>query len=678
MYRLSTDVGGTFTDAILFEELSGKIQVSKVSSTPRNPAIGAINSLDDFAISFEDISQLIHGTTIVINTLIQKAGVKTALITTKGFRDVLEIGRGNRTQMYDCLYKKPALLIPRRLILEAEERISAKGDILIPLDARNIDEVVAFLQEENVQSVAVCLFNAYCNPQHEKELGKLLNQLLPQASVTLSHLITRRYYEYERTSTAVQNAYVMPVVKDYLHELEGQLTKRGLHTSLQIMQSNGGVMSSHVASERPISMVESGPVAGSIGAAALGRYLGYLDLVTYDMGGTTAKVSIVREGSPEMMEQYQIEGRPIFLPVVDIREIGAGGGSIAWIDEAGGLHVGPQSAGAEPGPACYLRGGLEPTVTDANLHLGILDQNYFLGGEMKISADLSSKALSKIGHYFNISVDEAALEIITIVNTNMSGLLRSMTIERGYDPREFTLVSFGGAGPTHATAVAEELGIPRVIVPLYPGVFSAWGMVTADVRHDFSMTYINLLHDSEPQEINYLFEQLEYQIRELFEQERVPDENVTMLHTIDMRYFGQQHALSVEAPAPITESTKAILKARFDDLHYQLYSQNSPGEPKEIVSLNVAGIGKVTKPTLQAIPEGGEIPPASSLVGKREIYSGNSKRDSFAVYRREKLCSGNVLRGPAIIEEPTSTTVLGSDDHVCTVDAYGNLIIVRE
>ncbi|UCF10457.1 MAG: hydantoinase/oxoprolinase family protein, partial [Candidatus Bipolaricaulota bacterium] len=521
MYRLSTDVGGTFTDGVLLDEASGGIVVSKVSSTPRNPAIGTIESVEKFSIPLREVSFLSHGTTVVINALIEGKGAKTALVTTRGFRDVIEIGRSNRTEMYDALYRKPRPLVPRFLRLEVSERIDAEGRVVSPLLEEELQEALEILVSEDVEAVAVCLLNAYANPDHEVRIGKFLNAELPKATVSLSHLITRRYYEYERTSTATQNAYVMPVVRTYLDSLEEELRQRGFRQVLQIMQSNGGVMAASVARDMPIAMVESGPAGGAIGAAQLAKLIGYGNVISYDMGGTTAKTSIITGGLPETTDQYLVEGRPILLPVVDLREIGAGGGSIAWIDEAGAMHVGPQSAGADPGPACYRRGGTDPTVTDANLQLGILDPDYFLGGEMEISTELGRSAIQRVADHFDLSADEAALGIIKIVNTNMSGLLQSMTVKRGYDPREFAIVAFGGAGPIHAAAIANELGVPTVIVPPYSGVFSAWGMLMADLRHDLSQTFITPLDSADPEEVRGLFGELDARIVGVFDREGI-------------------------------------------------------------------------------------------------------------------------------------------------------------
>lgn len=674
MYRLSTDVGGTFTDGVLLDETTGKIEVSKVSSTPDNPAIGTIQGIEKFGIPLSEVSFLAHGTTVVINALIEGKGAKTALITTKGFRDVLEIGRSNRTEMYDALYKKPTPLVPRHLRLEINERIGSDRLILVPLAIEELPQILEYMRKEKVASIAVCLLNAYANPEHEEAIGKFLRAHYPEATVSLSHQITRRYYEYERTSTATQNAYVMPVVQRYLDSLEEELTQRRFQSTLQIMQSNGGVMASPVARDMPITMVESGPVGGAIGAAQLARIIGYENVISYDMGGTTAKTSIIRGGLPDTADRYMVEGRPILLPVVDLREIGAGGGSIAWIDEAGAMHVGPQSAGADPGPACYMRGGVEPTVTDANLQLGILNPDYFLGGEMEIAPQLGREAIQKVADHFELSIDEAALGIIKIVDTNMSGLLQSMTVKRGYDPREFAMVAFGGAGPIHATAIAKELSIPTVIVPPSPGVFSAWGMLMADLRHDFGQTYIAPVDTTNVDEINVLCRTLEERVKELFAREHIPESSIVISYELDLRYVGQEHTLSVSAPFTLREEDKSVLNERFDDRHLRIYGHNAPEEPKEIVSLKVIGIGEVAKPTLETIASGSKKPGEEARLGERKVYVGSGNYQTFSIYRRDKLLAGNVFSGPVIIEEATATTVV-EKNQTCSVDQYGSLII---
>ena len=674
MYRIGTDVGGTFTDGVLLDEASRDIKVSKVSTTPGNPSIGTIGSVELFGVPFKDVSFIVHGTTVVINALLEGKGAKTALLTTKGFRDVLEIGRSNRTEMYNPLYKKPTALVPRYLRMEIKERIEADGSILVPLDLDNFAQVIGRLNKDDVTSVAVCFINAYVNPRHEQEIGKLLNEKYPRAMTSLSHDITRRYYEYERTSTTVQNAYVMPVVRNYLKSLEENLAGRDFRGILQIMQSNGGIMTSAVAKDMPISMVESGPVAGVIGGAFLADMIGYKNVMTYDMGGTTAKTSIIRGGLPETADQYLVERRPILLPVVDICEIGAGGGSIAWIDEVGAMHVGPQSAGAEPGPACYMRGGTDPTVTDADLQLGILNPEYFLGGKMSISPEAGREAMGKIASYYHINANDAALGIVNIVNCNMSGLLQSMTVKQGFDPRDFALIAIGGAGPTHAASIAKELNIPKVIVPPAPGVFSAWGMLMADLRHDFTQTYIKLFDRAETKVINGIFKDLGVRVKELFKSEGMADERIVVSYKIDLRYYGQEHTLSVTSAQKLSDADKDVLARSFDELHLRVYGHNAPEEPKEIVSLSVIGIGKTWKPEFRAIPNGGKTPPPGSRRGKRKVYKGKGIHQEFSIYQRDGLLAENIIEGPAILEEPTSTTVI-EKNQTCVVDPFGNLII---
>ncbi len=674
MYRLSTDVGGTFTDGVLLDETTGQIRLNKVLSTPANPAIGTIESIEKFDVSLEEVSFLVHGTTVVINALIEGKGAKTALITTEGFRDILEIGRSNRLEMYNALYKKPDPLVPRYLRFGVKERITATGKVLVPLDEKDLDRIIEEMKRHQVEAVAVCLLNAYSNPRHEEEIGRLLRERYPEVAHSLSHLITRRYYEYERTSTTVQNAFVMPVVRNYLRSLEEELTSRSYKNVLQIMQSNGGVMTSTVARNIPIAMVESGPAAGAIGASQLAGLIGYKNVISYDMGGTTAKTAIITGGMPETTDTYVVEERPILLPTTDLREIGAGGSSIAWIDEAGALHVGPQSSGADPGPACYKQGGTEPTVTDADLHLGFLNPEYFLGGEMEIDPGLAQEAIGKIASYYDISVDEAALGITKIVNTNMSALLQSVTVKRGYDPREFALVAFGGAGPLHAAAIAQELNISTIIIPMNSGVFSAWGMLMADLRHDFALTWIKAIEETEVDRINAMFRDVEPRLREIFKQENVADEDIVVTYEMDLRYLGQEHALSVTVPSNFTEADKATASGAFDDLHYSVYGHNAPEEPKEMVSLKAIGIGRVKKPVLQAIPKGGPEPAADAQTGRRRVYRGDGRYEEFSIFRRGKLFAGNVIHGSAVVEETTATTVIESNQ-TCTVDQYGNLII---
>lgn len=674
MSRLSTDVGGTFTDGVLLDEKTGEVEISKVSTTPKNPAEGTYNSIEKFRISLEDVSFLVHGTTVVINALIEESGAKAALITTEGFRDVLEIGRSNRTEMYQAIYKKPKPFVPRRLRFEVKERISKTGEVLCSLNVSDLECIITKIKEENVESVAVCLINAYVNASHEIAIGKYLKSKLPDVSISLSHQITRKYGEYERTSTAVLNAYVLPVVERYLEKLETKLIEQKYQERLQIMQSNGGLMTSIVAKKMPISMVESGPASGVIGAAKVAQLAGYKNAIAYDMGGTTAKAGIIRNGQPELAETYIVEGRPIRIPVIDLKEIGAGGGSLAWIDDVGALHVGPKSAGADPGPACYKRGGEKPCVTDANLYLGRLSSENFLGGEMEISPNLSEKALSDLASQLGLSAREMAIGILKIVNTNMAGLLHSITLQRGYDPRDFAMVAFGGSGPLHATSIAKELNIPTVIIPNHCGVFSAWGMIMADLRYEFSITHIERVDKLNVDAVNGKLNEIEKEILETFKLENVSEDNVEISYELDVRYYGQEHTLPIRIRRAIVEADKQIIAREFDDKHLTVYGHNGPDEPKEIASMKVIGLGEASKPVIRKLDKGPKEPDAVASKGTRQVYLDNGELVQVTVFDRSNLRAGNIIHGPAVVEEVTSTTFI-SIDQKCIVDEFGNLII---
>ena len=675
-YRLATDIGGTFTDAVLLDEATGRIKFTKVPTTPKDFAIGTMNSIDKFGIPLEEVSFLSHGTTVVINALIQGTGAKVGLITTEGFRDIFEMGRGNKPQMYDPLYRKPRPLIKRSLRLEVNGRINYRGEILKPLNEEQARKAARKLRGLGVESIAVCLLNSYANPIHEDKVEAIVKQEYPEAHISPSHDLTREYREYERTGTTVLNAYVMPITERYLASIEFGLRERGFRTDLMVMQSSGGIMTSEVAKLQPINIVESGPVAGVIGAMSLGEALGYENVISFDMGGTTAKSSVIYHGTPRITREYTIRGHPIMLPIIDIEEIGAGGGSITWIDAAGALHVGPQSAGAEPGPACYDLGGIEPTVTDANLLVKRLNPDYFLGGEMKVYPNLARDAVQKIASYYKMDLTQAAYGIIEIVNAGMSGLLRALTIRRGYDPRDFVIIAFGGGGPMHIMALAEELEIPEVIVPPVPGNFSAWGMLMTDLKYDFIRTFVNLMDKTDMGQLNNMYESLEHKGIDVLKRQKVSEEDIRLTRYIDVRYFGQEHAIMIPLPAEIlTEDHKSMICNKFDEMHELTYRHCAPEEPKEIVSLRVTALGIVKKPELRKIKSGSERPPADAFKGKRSVYFKEMEGYvSCPIYERRKLLASNILDGPAIIEEPTSTGVIHPDQRV-RVDPYGSLII---
>ena len=675
-YRIATDVGGTFTDAVLLDEETGEVRFEKVPTTPRDFAKGTIDAVDRFGVQLEKCVFLAHGTTVAINALIEGKGAKTGLITTKGFRDVTEIGRSNRTEMYDPLYRKPRPLVDRYLRLEVDERIRYDGSILTALAEEDVNQAVAKFRESEVGSVAVCLMNSYANPVHEIRIGEIVMKNSPNVSVSLSHMITREYREYERTSTTILNAHVMPVVERYLESIEQKLTAREFSEDLLIMQSNGGTMTCSTARTQPIGMIESGPAGGVIGAAILGKMLGHDNIVSYDMGGTTAKSGLIEGGAPRVTMDYKVGGYPLRIPVVDLMEIGAGGGSIAWIDSAGALHVGPKSAGADPGPAAYGAGGTEPTVTDADLLLGRLNSEYFLGGQMKVFPDLARKALERVADFFKKDVIESAYGIVTIVNANMSALLRAMTIRRGYDPRELVAVAFGGAGPMHVAALAKELGISKIVVPKVPGNFSAWGMLVTNIRHDFVQTFVKPVADADVDELDQAYGSLERNGMAILRKEKVKESNIHFLRAIDIRYLGQEHTLTIPLMSDnVAEQDKQSICNRFDELHEKTYRHSAPQEPKEIVNLRITAIGVLSKPKLGKIGSGPRRPSEDAFKGTRPVYF--ERENDFVkcpTYERDRLLSGNIIEGPAVIEEPTSTTLV-HPGQTLTVDTYGDLLI---
>ena len=513
-YRLGVDVGGTFTDLALYDADTNRLEFAKTPSTPDNQAVGVAAGIAELARRYgvmpEQVDFFIHGTTVATNTLLERKGAVTALVVTAGFRDVLQIGRQERPSLYDWRIRRPEPLAPRRLRFEVAERVVHTGEVLTPLTGAEIDRVVARLAAADVDAIAVCLLHSYANPAHERALGEALRRSLPGVTVALSHEVLPEFKEYERMSTTAINAYVSPVMERYLRRLEHTISDAGLKSELYIMQSNGGTMGVETAIERPVHTIMSGPAAGVIGAAAIARQAGHANAISIDMGGTSFDVSLCYQGEVRQTQESEIERLPIRVPMVDVHTLGAGGGSIAWIDAGGALRVGPSSAGAVPGPACYGSGGTQATVTDANVVLGRLGESGLLGGAMPLDAALARMAVrERIADPLGIGVEEAAEGIVQVVNASMVKGIRVVSVSKGYDPREFCLVAFGGAGPLHASELAEEMDIPRVLVPVAPGVTSALGLLVADLRHDFARTVLRPGTDITPRELTYWFELME-------------------------------------------------------------------------------------------------------------------------------------------------------------------------
>jgi N-methylhydantoinase A len=673
--RIAVDIGGTFTDLVAVDD-SGRVYRSKSLTTSEDLARGIDDCLKGVNVDVADANFFVHGSTVTINAVLERKGARTGLITTKGFRDVYEIGRGNRPEGYNLFFKRPVPLVPRDLRLEVDERLYASGDVLKPLDETSATETIGALKSTGVASVAVCLLHSYANAAHERRLGELLRQQFPDAYVSLSHEILREFREYERTSTTVLNSYVGPLVSRYLVSLEEMLAGAGFRGTFRVMQSNGGVMSAETAKKMPVTMMESGPVAGVIAAARLGEKLNCRHIISFDMGGTTAKSSLIKDFHPEVTSSYYVggyvSGQPMMLPVVDIVEVGNGGGSIAWIDPAGGLKVGPQSAGAAPGPASYGKGGTEPTVTDANLIAGRVDPEYFLGSGIRLQRDKAAAAITeKIAKPLGLSLEEAALGILTIANFNMSLSVRAVSVEKGYDPRDCALVPSGGGGALHAMAIARELSVPRVIIPPMPAHFSALGMLMADLKHDYVQTFVRELDDTTGAQIANAFVVLEKSATDTLAEEGCKPEQIVLRRFLDMRYRGQEYTL----PVPISEDLRAVtdfaaIRARFDQLHQEHYGHSAPKEPVMMVNLRLSALGKTDHSLSFTVTARDED---RGERGCRPVIF-ESQPVNCPIYLRSGFRAGDRLEGPAVIEEIGATILVYPGDKM-QVNESGHLVI---
>lgn len=672
-YRVAIDIGGTFTDVVAIDANTGAVHTSKVPSTPQDLSVGIFNGVGRLTPDFAAIDFFVHGTTAGLNAFLERKGAHVALITTAGFRDVYEIGRANRPDMYNLFYRKPTPLVRRRHIYELQERTLFDGSILTPLNDEHLAEIVEQIATGDYGSVAVCLLHAYANPEHELRVAEALRRRLPEVSVSLSHQVAREWREYERTSTTVLNAYVASIVERYLARLEAKGTEAGLHSGLHIMQSNGGIMTAAAARRHPIQSLFSGPVGGTMGGVGLREQLDSNHLLCIDMGGTSFDVSLVINGQPDVTSETYLEGFPVLMPIVNIHTIGAGGGSIAWL-EAGGVRVGPQSAGAEPGPACYDRGGTEPTVTDANVVLGRIDPANFLNGEMQLNLEAARQALVGLAETLDLTVEALAEGIIDIVNAKMANAIRAITVERGIDPRQFTLVAFGGAGPVHAVFLAAELSIPRVVIPFSPGTFSAWGMLHTDIRHDLVRNFYRHVAGVALGEVENVFRELEAEGREILKAERVDKAAMEFGRTADMRYVGQEYFVNISLPEKVDPPLYAALPEKFHAAYQNRYGHSNPEEAIEFVNLRVSAVGRLGQQAA-VVPEvrGSRLLTSSQ---QRQVIFGRQLLET-QVFHRVDLQPGNVFRGPAIIEEASCTTVM-PPGYQAVVDAYGNIIITRQ
>ena len=687
---ICVDIGGTFTDIIALDVESGEVMREKVLSTPREPEIAMLEAISTILDKMKGrVEFIVHASTIATNAILGQIGLelpKCAMLTTKGFRDIIVIGRQQRSELYNIFFQKPRELIQRKYRFEVEERIGADGQEITPLNEDDVMDAISKIKKEGIKAVAVCFLNSYTNPTHEIRAKSLVDDNCDVFTVASSE-ICPEYREYERFSTAVVNAVLMPIISSYLERLRQGLEEKGLKAPLLMMKSSGGLISSKKAVEMPATIIESGPAAGVIAASFYAELIGLKNVLSFDMGGTTAKAGTIVNKTPEITREYEVGGRihkgrlvkgsgyPVRFPFIDLAECSAGGGTVAWVDEGGFLRVGPISAGADPGPACYGKGGEDPTVTDANVILGRLNPKYLLGGKLRIHKGLAEEAIRrKICDFLGLDLVKAAEGIIDIVNSEMSRILRIMSVERGLDPRNFALMAFGGAGPMHACQLAEELSIGLVIIPIDPGLFSAWGLMTANITYEVSQPLMTTSIDHEM--LEHLFKEMEVKAREALIEQGMEEEKIFLLREIDVRYLGQSYELQVEVPSEIDEGALNKVIESFHEKHMRMYGYSMLDEEVEFVNARVRAIGRIVKPKIPKQPLEGLVPDESSILGFREIYFG--EKDDFIrtpIYLRERLRPGNVIEGPAIIEQ-YDTTIVVPPRWSASVDEFGFIRMV--
>jgi len=686
--RVASDVGGTFTDSVAYDPGSGRLSVSKVSTTPSNRAEGTISGLRR-ALSIQgrtgvDVAYVGHGMTTATNAVIQRRGARTAFVTNEGFRDILLIGRQNRPSLYDIAVVRQEPVVPRERCHTVRGRIDAAGNEVLPLDEPGLREVAAKLRADGVEAVAVTFLHSYANPAHERRAAEVLREELPGAIVCISTDVLSEFREFERASVTALNAFLVPLMDRYLSSLVSMLESRdglGLRagTPVMVMDAAGGVMTVASARERPVHTVLSGPAGGVVAASHVAAACGVADLITMDIGGTSTDISLIRGGRPAVTREARLGEMPIRLPVVDINAIGAGGGSIAWIDDGGALRVGPHSAEAVPGPACYRRGGTEPTVSDANLVLGRLGAETLLGGDMTLDIEAARSVIrERIAGPLGIDLVEAAAGILRVAHANIVRGVRVVSVERGHDPRDFALVPFGGAGPMHGTPVARDLGIRSLLLPPNPGILCAFGLLVSDLRHDLLETHVRALEDFRLEDAVPILDRLRASAMELLARDGVPADRRVVELRADLRYVGQSFELAVQIDQPAAQGW-AVLAARFHEEHRQRFGHADDRAAIEVVTLGATGWGRVDPPNLAPLDSGGPSPEAARR-GTRSVYyeadsvgSGGSWHDT-PIYDRSGLCAGNVVTGPAVIDEISSTTVLYPGD-VARVHATGALFV---
>ena len=682
-WRVGIDSGGTFTDVCLFDEATGEIAVWKVASTPADPSEGIASGVEEgmgaalpgVGRPAERITYLGHGTTVATNALIEHRGARVGLVTSEGFRDLLEIGRQKRPDLYDLFADKPPTLVPRGLRLEVPERLRHDGSVETPLETEAVRWAAEALREAGVDAVAVCFLYAFVDPAHEREAARILAEALPDAFVCASHEIAPEFREFERLSTAVLNAYLGPVMEGYIRRLAPRLEALGLAAAPHLTQSNGGVVSFEAAARTPVRAVLSGPSTGVVAAEAIGRRAGFEDVITFDMGGTSTDVALLKGGRPRMASEAVVHGYPIKAPMVDIHTVGAGGGSLAHVDAGGLLKVGPRSAGADPGPVCYGRGGEEVAVTDANIVLGTLNPDHLLGGRMAVRRDLAEAALTDLGKPLGLGALETAEGVLAVVTANMARAIRVISVQRGHDPRDYALMAFGGAGPLHAARLARELDMARVVIPPSPGILCAMGLLLTDLRADFATTRLTPAEPEEAPEAEEALATVSAEALAWLDAEGVAPGDRRVVRRVDMRYRGQNYELPVEAPeGPLTADAVAALRAGFEAAHERRYGFVAEGEAVELVTFRAEALGLVRKATLSEA-EPGPADPGAARLGERPVWFAQAGGTvPTALYDRARLTPGMVVEGPAIVEQMDTTTV-APPGATMRVDRASNLVM---
>lgn len=675
MLKLGVDVGGTFTDVCLLDGESGEVWVDKLPSTVGDQSVafaaGVESVLTKAGKAPSAVEFLVHGTTVATNALLEHKGARTALLTTRGFRDVLEIGTQQRPELYSVVQGRPPALVPRHLRREVTERVAADGSVVTPLDETELREVLAELAADGVETLAVCLLFSFMNPAHERRIAELAAELMPDCMVSLSSNVSPEYREYWRMSTTAVNAYVIRPVFTYIGRLEDRLRANGVSAGLHVMQSSGGLMTAATTRERPVNTILSGPVGGVVGGTFFGLSAGFRDLVTFDMGGTSCDVATVVGGEPGRTHLKEVEGYPLRTPMVDIETIGAGGGSIARVDAGGSLRVGPESAGAEPGPACYRKGGRRATVSDADLVVGVLGADTVLGRDLTLDAEAARAAVERdVARPLGLSVEEAAAGIIALANTNMRGAIRVITVQRGLDPRDFALVAFGGAGPMHACAVAREASIPRVVVPPHPGITSAVGLLMADIRHSMLASFIAPTARANLAAAERLFTELREEAERRLLDDGVPAEATESRRFADMRYLGQAYELTVPCDEPLDGAgAREALVRRFHETHERVYGHHSDQEPTQFVNLRVEGVGHVPRGAWQE-----RIAPRHEHDRYRRVYVRGEGWLDTPVLDRSRLRPGIDHPGPLVVEQLDTTLWVPPGD-VARADDRGTIVV---